>query len=236
MARHRRRHLHGLSSLSGAKYQRRHYEDAVDLIKAGGSKPAEINRYVDLFKADNPRFNESFFRAALKGERKHRSRRSLSGLSDLGGGLAFKAVMALGVLAAGVFGWKQWKRMQGRGAGQAALPEGATVTVSSPITPKLTNAQKMAAALSPAVQAGVYSLLAPKAPAAPKQPAASTGVAAFQKNLAALGYSPGAITGVFDSATLAAMQRYQTERKLPVTTVADARTVGQAASDVKMVS
>ncbi len=58
----------------GAIYQRRHYEDAVRRLTESNAGEKEIQRYIDRFSSDNPRFREDFFRAALEGKRRPRSR------------------------------------------------------------------------------------------------------------------------------------------------------------------
>lgn len=62
--------------MASSRYQRRHYEQAVrDILAAPTAKQeAMITKAIALFAADNPRFRSDFFRAALTGQRRDKSR------------------------------------------------------------------------------------------------------------------------------------------------------------------
>jgi len=50
------------------KYTRRHYQDIGRTIRNSKSKKAETDKWVRIFKADNPRFDEKRFRDFVAGK------------------------------------------------------------------------------------------------------------------------------------------------------------------------
>lgn len=55
-------------------FTRRHYEDVAKLLRAGNASRSDVERWVEKFQADNPRFRADYFRAAVAGKKKDRSR------------------------------------------------------------------------------------------------------------------------------------------------------------------
>ncbi len=68
----RRMRRGGVSGIDA--FTRKHYEEVAKILREGKASQSDIERWVERFQEDNPRFRADFFRAAVAGRKKDRSR------------------------------------------------------------------------------------------------------------------------------------------------------------------